>query len=265
MLVRLEPVLRPGVEVAPKQVPELTGALLQVQGAVRGLAGRAGTIPGVVVPQAWAPLTDAGRTLVDRQVQWLRWAAAQVDASGRDDGLIGTLRRFVGTGADADAASAAAVTRVSAVVAQLVRATSASPDAVAAWAGDDGLVHRWVATSATRAVGAPGLKSLRRWLAPLEQLEPLRASGLQEACTALLRGELDADEAARAFDRGLADASLTERRRGTGLDAFDGRVHERAVARFTRASSSVRDHVTTALPEQVLASWTLAPPLRGDK
>ena len=259
VLVRLEPALRPGVEVAPKQVPELTGALLQVQGVVRGLAGRASTIPGVVVPPAWNPLTDEGRTLVDRQVQWLRWAAAQVDAGGRDGGFVGALRRFVGTGAGADAASAAAVTRVSEAVTQLVAATSASPDAVAAWAGDDGLLPRWVETSPARAVGTSGLTSLRRWLALLEQLEPLRASGLQEARTGLLRGELDADEAARALDRGLADASLAERRRGTGLDAFDGRVHERAVDRFTRSSSSVRQHLTTALPQQVLASRTLDP------
>ncbi|WP_299038531.1 DUF3320 domain-containing protein [uncultured Pseudokineococcus sp.] len=260
VLVRLEPALRPGVEVAPKQVPELTGALLQVQGVVRGLAGRASTIPGVVVPQTWNPLTDEGRTLVDRQVQWLRWAAAQVDAGGRDGGFVGALRRFVGTGAGTDAASAAAVTRVSAAVAQLVAATtSTSSDLLAAWTGDGGLLPRWVETSPARAVGSPGLTSLRRWLALLEQLEPLRAAGLQEARTALLRGELDADEAARAFDRGLADASLAERRRGTGLDAFDGRVHERAVDRFTRSSSSVRQHLTTALPQQVLASRTLDP------
>lgn len=261
VLDRLSPALRPGAEVKPKAVPELTGALLQVQTAVRGLAGRAGAIPGLVVPESWNPLTDEGRDLVDRQVQWLRWAGAAVDgaqAEGRG-GFVEALRRFVATGAGVDAESGAAVSRLSAAVRQLVTTTGADGEAVASWAGDAGLLRRWTATTAARAVGAPGLPSLRRWLALLEQVEPLRAAGLHEARVELLRGGLDADDAARAFDRGLAEASLVERRRGTGLDAFDSRVHDRAVERFSRSSASVREHLTTALPAQVLAARTLDP------
>ncbi|MEJ5943677.1 DUF3320 domain-containing protein [Pseudokineococcus basanitobsidens] len=258
-LARLEPALRPGAEVAPKQVPELTGALLHVQGVVRGLAGRAGTIPGLVVPPQWNPLTEEGRGLVDRQVEWLRWAGTQVDTGRGTSGFVGALRRLVAAGGGADAGSASAVRRVSTAVSRLAATTGASPEALDAWAGDGCLLPRWQQTAGARAVTPPGLTSLRRWLALHEQLEPLRAAGLPAARSALLRGEVDADDAARAFDLGLAEASAAERRRSTGLDAFDGRAHERAVERFTRSSSAVREHLTSALPEQVLATRTLDP------
>ncbi|WP_155850341.1 DUF4011 domain-containing protein, partial [Arthrobacter sp. Br18] len=71
-------VTRPGVEIKAKDVPELTGALLAVQGAVRGLAGGAADIPGIVLPASWNPFTPAGQQLLRNNVQWLEWAAALV-------------------------------------------------------------------------------------------------------------------------------------------------------------------------------------------
>ncbi|MEJ5914503.1 DUF3320 domain-containing protein [Pseudokineococcus sp. 1T1Z-3] len=259
VLEQLAPALRPDADVAPKAVPELTGALLQVQGVVRGLAGRAGTIPGLALPATWNPLTDEGRTLVDRQVEWLRWAGAVVDTGRTSGGFVGALRRCVAEGAPVDDAHAAAVQRLAAAVTALATATGASPEALSSWAGEGGLLPRWTATAGARSAGATGLPSLRRWLALLEQLEPLRAAGLGEARAALLGGSADADEAARAFDRGLAEASLDERRTSTGLDAFDSRLHERSVDRFLRTSGAVREHLTTVLPHQVLTSRTLDP------
>ena len=48
---------------------------------------------------------------------------------------------------------------------------------------------------------------------------------------------MPADDAVRAFDRGLAAASVAERLDATGLDMFDAQAHEKAIRRFTSASA----------------------------
>ena len=63
--------------------------------------------------------------------------------------------------------------------------------------------------------------SLRRWVTFLDTLEPLRSAGLFDARRAARHGAVTADDAVRAFDRGLAAASVAERRDATGLDLFD--------------------------------------------
>ena len=120
--------------------------------------------------------------------------------------------------------------------------------------GDDGLVLRWSMTRPERGVESPALVSLRRWITFLDTLEPLRYAGLFDARRLLVTGAVRADDAVRAFDRGLAAASVVERLDATGLDLFDAQVHEKAIRRFTSASRAVRGHLTQALPARVLAS-----------
>ncbi|WP_448616245.1 DUF4011 domain-containing protein [Modestobacter sp. URMC 112] len=257
---QLAGVLRPGAEVEPRQVPALTGALLQVQSAARELGRRAGEVPGLQVPPAWNPLTDPG--LVDRQAGWLRRAGAAVD--GRD-GFPGALRDLLAAGPVADPAGAQRVTGIADALDRLVTACRTTPAALAGWAGDTGVTVQWAATRVERATSTPGLPSLRRWLELLAGLEPLRAAGLTDARAALLSGEVPADDAVRSFDRGLALASVTEREAATGLAAFDAPVHDRAVARFTAASRAVRAHLTAALPASVVASRTFDAAARGGR
>ena len=72
----------------------------------------------------------------------------------------------------------------------------------------------------------------------------------------MLSGEIPADEAVRAFERGIAEASLRERALSTGLDTFDTNLQMRTVNRFTGASSAVRQHLLTSVPAQVLDART---------
>src|SRR3954468_22877143 len=98
-------------------------------------------------------------------------------------------------------------------------------------------------TRPERGVEHRGLMSLRRWVSFLDTLEPLRAAGLTDARRRLVRGEIRADDAVRAFDRGGALASVTERAAATGLDTFDEVYHEQSIRRFTAASRAVRRHL----------------------
>ncbi|MGY1815616.1 DUF3320 domain-containing protein [Blastococcus sp. SYSU D00820] len=246
---QLAPVLRPDVTVKLKDVPELTASLWRLQTAAHTLAARASVIPGLAVPAGWNPLLDPA--LLEGQVEWLRRAGAVVDSSS--DFAV-SLRRYVVAGPGPDAAAAAAVRRLADAVRGLLEVCGCTAARLAAWAGDDGLLFRWAMTRPERGVEHTGLMSLRRWLTFLDTLEPLRAAGLTEARTALVRGELPADDALRAFEYGIALASVAERRDAAGLDGFDQGVHEKAIARFTAASRAVRRHLTAALPASVLAA-----------
>ncbi|MGY2082345.1 DUF3320 domain-containing protein [Blastococcus sp. SYSU DS0539] len=253
---QLAPVLRPGAEVAPKAVPELTGALLQVQSAVRAIAERAAGVPGLAVPSQWNPLTDAGREVLDRQVEWLRSAGAAVDAA---DGFPGVLRALLAAGPIVDAEAGAAVERARDALSQLLTACQTPEERFAEWAGADGVLTRWEATAAERATQVPGLPSLQCWLDLVAGVEPLRAAGLGQARQAILSGRLEADDAVRAFDRGLAESSVSERQAATGLDGFQPDRHERAIHRFTAASRAVREHLRSAVPAEVLQSRPFDP------
>ena len=253
---QLAPALRAGASVAPKRVPELTGALLQLQSAVRGLAERASGVAGLTVPPGWNPMTDAGRELLDRQAAWLTWASEVVDTQ---DAFALALRSFLTSPPTVEAASARAVRTLSDAVTALGDATRATSDSVARWAGGVGLVARWSMTRGERNLDEPALHSLRRWLALLTELAPLAAVGMQAAHRQLMTGEVPAEAAVRAFDRGLAETSAQERLSSTGLDAFDAAAHERTIGRFTRSSAAVRSQMTTAIPGEVLAARRFQP------
>ncbi|CAA9212978.1 MAG: FIG00832862: hypothetical protein [uncultured Blastococcus sp.] len=253
---RLAPYLRPGAAIKPKDVPAAVENLWRVQTAVQSIAARADSIPGLSAPAGWNPFIDTD--LLDRQVQWLRRAGSAVDGSSA---FHVALRKLIVAGLPAGTAAADAVARLRDAVRGLLAACASSSDQLATWAGDDGVVLRWSMTRPERGSmtahgsGAAGsvLMSLRRWVTFLDTLEPLRYAGLFDARRLLVTGAVRADDAVRAFDRGVAVASVAERLDASGLDMFDVQSHERTIGRFTAASRAVREHLTSALPARVLA------------
>src|SRR3954470_8363731 len=243
---RLAPFIRPEAKVKPAEVPALVEALWRVQTAVNAIAVRAASIPGLTVPPGWNPFTDAD--LLDRQIRWLRRAGAAVDGSSL---FHVELRRLIVHGLPN---AAAEVARLRDGVVAMLEVCRSSAGQLSAWAGNDGFVLRWSMTRPERGVESPALVSLRRWISFLDTLEPLRYAGLFDARRLLATGVVRADDAVRAFDRGIATASVLERLDATGLDLFDAQVHEKAIRRFTTASRSVREHLTAALPARVLAT-----------
>ena len=71
---------------------------------------------------------------------------------------------------------------------------------------------------------------------------------------AILDGDLDADDAPMAFERGLAEGALEERGLATGLKDFDARAHERTIDRFSARASQVRELLKRDLAAGVLGS-----------
>jgi hypothetical protein len=250
----LAPYLLPDAKVRPKDVPALVESLWRVQNGMHAIAQRADGIPGLSVPEDWNAFLDPA--LIDRQVAWLRRAGTVIDGDGA---FHVALRKLIVAVETPDAAGAAAVTGLRDAVRALVEACATTSSRLAAWAGDDGFVLRWTMTRPERGIGHPRLNSLRRWVSFLDTLEPLRAGGLEKARRLLVTGAVAADDAVRAFERGVAEASVAERADATGLDVFDAEAHERAITRFAAASRAVRAHLASAIPAAVLAGRPFDP------
>ncbi|MDQ3382616.1 MAG: DUF3320 domain-containing protein, partial [Actinomycetota bacterium] len=261
VLEQLRPGLTDGAEVAPKQVPELTAALVRVHGEARALAGRASVIPGVQLPASWNPLTEAGRQVLDGQLQWLGWAGGRVDpagSGGRRATFTVALRDLLASGERADPGQLQVLSDCAAAVEELTALCRSTPAQLSAWSGAAGLVARWQESERMRDGANPELGSLRRWVALRRHLRPLLDNGMTQAHGLLLSGEVDADDAVRALDRGLAEASVRERHTESGLEGFDAAAHERSITRFTRASDGVRRLLPDALQEQVVGARPFA-------
>ena len=97
--------------------------------------------------------------------------------------------------------------------------------------------------------------SLRRWVTFLDTLEPLRYAGLFDARRLLVTGAVPADDAVagvrpRRWPRRRWPSGWTR----PGSTCSTREAHEKAIRRFTAASRAVREHLTTALPAQVLGT-----------
>ncbi len=255
---RLAAVLRPGARVRPKQVVELTGELVALREGVDRLAAAVRQVPGLVLPPGWSPFAPAGREFLVRRVEWLRWAGSVVEPARSR--FAGPLRAFLATPAVLDPGPvAAALTALQ----EFAKVCGAGPAPIAEWAGEPGLVAAWLTSAGERQLGDDG--SLRRWVALLAHVEPLRDEHLDEARELVLRGGVDPDGASRAFELGLAEASVGERKRAMGLGSFDAAAQDRAIGRFVGVAAMVREHLRTAVPAQVVRSRSFDPAASGGR
>jgi hypothetical protein len=260
---RLDPVLRPGAEIKPKQLPALTEALVALQQQAHGVAAQVSTLPGLTLPAGWSPFADTDRRGLEHHVARVRRVAQLVDPDRPDRAeLVAALRPILARG---DRTDPRPLREAAAAADALVRGCRADAAALAEWSGEHGLPARWRATAAERSLADPQLGSLRRWLDLLEHLQPVRAAQLDDARAMLLAGTLDADEARRSFELGLARGSVGERLRATGLADFDGAAHERSVSRFVDAARGVRDHLATVVPHGVVAARGFDPRATGGR
>ncbi|MFJ2509341.1 DUF4011 domain-containing protein [Arthrobacter citreus] len=261
VLEHLSGVLRPDAQVRPKEVPALTEALLQVQAAVRGLAGEASSLPGVALPASWNPLTEPGQEHLRRSVEWLKRTAELVRLGGTaaPEEFLPALRAFLRQRVPVPAEAVAAAQVLADAAADLFAPSVVTKTELAVWRGEHALLARWQQTAPGRGTVPDAAPSLRRRIRFLAALEPLRAVGLTEARAQLLLGQVDAEDAVAAFELGLAVASRRERAAATGLREFEPRRHEKAIERFLTRSAAVRAQLRDAIPAEVLAARPFNP------
>lgn len=253
--------LRPGLaadaSVPPKQLTNLVSGLLELQTAMRQLADQVRAVPGVVIPPAWNALEGDAIALLDHQIRWLTWAADQVQPASSQE-FIPVLRDFLARADPVPVHTVRALRELAEALAHVQRALSANDEDMRRWSASTGIIGQWQETGHGRDVLDPNLGSLRRWLEFRHHLRPLKEWGLEEAHHELLTGALPSAEAALALERGLAEASIVERRRSQGLAVFDDSAHNRTVSRFCENAESAREALTGALAAEALSRRSFA-------
>ena len=247
--------LTPYLSAVPKrkEALPLVDALLETRNRAAQLSPAVYLLPGLRAPASWNPWDPATQQQLQGQIGWLQSIASAIDPEKASaNPYTAALRSFL----EADAmASPGVIDDVAELALALDQIPQAAPGAdLADWLGGAPLLRTWSDGSAARESGPEHSRSLTRWLNHLQALEPLREVNLDEAAAQLRDGVVPAHLAAKAFERGIAEASLVERRGATGLDVFDAGAHNMSVARFGVSSESVRDHLRTVIPAQIVAA-----------
>ncbi|TSE16656.1 DUF3320 domain-containing protein [Arthrobacter sp. KBS0703] len=256
----LSPVLVSGAEIRHKELVPLLEKLVAVQHEVSGLRATRGSLPGLPADQQWNPLKPDAQADLRHRISWLRWAAQAVQPSPEPDAVSfqTELRTFLKDAPDVHQNVIGWLRELSHAWEEFLKIQGVGSDDLRAWTSERGFLAQWWETSVPRRLDAAGSVPLTRWLELIRHVEPLRTAGLVDARIAILDGELEADDAAAAFERGLAEGSLAERRIATGLSDFDTIVHERTIERFTSRAETVRELLKTNLAAEVLHSRTVS-------
>lgn len=205
-------------------------------------------LPISLVSAQWNPFIAEQADVLSIALPWLSWIGDQVNPTDRAHALV--LREYYSS--TATGAGAGALARLADAWHQLATTAALRPEEVQRWAADDGFVARFWSSRATRNLATSTPIGLERWLNLVRHVEPLRRSGLDTARAAILAGGIPADDAALAFDKGVAIASIAEREDATALSDFDIAAHNKTISRFTTSTHAVRAELPRGIPAEVL-------------
>jgi hypothetical protein len=231
-----------------KTLSTLTGAVAASAVEAAALRDAALKLPMALVDAAWNPFIPEQADRLRRALPWLPWLSKTLapDGSARAGGLRGYYASTtVGTRRDQ-------LSRLADSWLQLDSVSVVTPERVAGWAGKTGFLAQWWTTRGARNIDSTQPVVLERWLNLVRHVEPLRRNELYDAHTAILTGRIPANDAALAFDKGVAIASITEREDATALSDFDVSAHNKTIARFTASTHAVRAELPRAIPAEVL-------------
>lgn len=232
-----------------KTLSTLTAAIAETHAVVSDLRGRLTRLPVMVIDATWNPLlTDASAHAI-ASLDWLTRLVATLSNTAQEPHVADLRDYYAHTAAGA---LVEPLRRLAAAWQALIDSSGVSLDRQKAWGGDGPFMVRWWATRATRRLETSVF--LQRWVDLVDHVEPLRTIGMDEARTAILTGQVAGEDAALAFDRGLAGSSIIERLDATALGDFDVTAHGKTIQRFTESTQAIRDELPRAIPEQLLAA-----------
>ncbi|GAA1938967.1 DUF4011 domain-containing protein [Agromyces allii] len=237
-----------------KTLSELTGRIAATNAKLTELRAAIAKVPLPLIDGGWNVLVQADVDAFNARLSWVRFAAHALDGSTNPHAE--QLRRYfsstaVGSG-QAELMSLAATWR------SLIAVAAVAPGDAASWAGEVDFLTRWHSTRTARNLATGEPVTLVRWLELIRHVEPLRRHGLITARVAILEGAMPAEDAALAFDKGVALASIVEREDATALNAFDIAAHNKTIHRFTASTHAVRAELPRAIPAELLAGRTFA-------
>ncbi len=247
-----------GADVPRKEAVAYLARWLQIQGDMRGLVAQANKVPGLRFPDDWNVLSADEAAQLTQQVTALREMAEAADPTRHPGPFTVALREVLAEQAAIAPQEAERLGAFAEALVSLPSLVGASAPELEQWSGADGFLPRWRATSARRDPLDPRLSSLVRWVELRRHLAPLKRHGMDEGHRQLLFGALASDAASVALERGLTTASLSERSRSQGLEAFDAVSHQRAVQRFVESSADIRTMLRGTLAMQAIERRTFS-------
>jgi hypothetical protein len=239
------------VEVNLKSLSALTAQLQNSHAAVADLRQRVSTLPVALFDRPWNPFVAADAAHLTESFAAVR-RVGEVLSKNPTDPRITDLRKFYSdtpTGTLAPTLQA-----LSAGWRQLTAATGTTSAQQQLWAGDGSFIAQWWSTRGARRLESAA--TIERWIGLLQHVEPLLRADMADARRNILAGNVVAEDASLAFDRGVAIASIAERLEASGLSDFDVTAHGKAIQRFTTSSSAIRDELHRSIPARLLAGRT---------
>lgn len=239
--------------VDPKtfELKSLTSTIEDIRNShatVADLRSRVANLPAKVIGEPWNPLIPEHATKVRNELAWLQWISATLSGHPNDAHVSG-LRSYYAS--HPVGACAGELAHIAPAWGALATATGAGPEQQKAWSQPDDFISRWWATRAARRLDDTA--SIEHWVSLLRLVEPLTPVGMGALRTAILNGEIDADDANLAFNRGLALASVAERRDATALGSFNAGAHDKTIDRYTHSVRAIRGELPRAVPAALLA------------
>jgi hypothetical protein len=231
--------------VDPKSIElkSLTARITEIMSShatVNDLRNRVARLPVKIIEQPWTPLDPEPAGKVRRELASVRRAAAILSAQPTDPHVT-DLRSFYET--HPAGAFAKELARIELAWNALVAVTGGS-------AGRRDFVGTWWATRAAR--GLQDATSIELWADLIKLVEPLNAVGMGATRIAILNGQIDSDDANLAFKRGMAAASVEERRQATALGSFNAEAHDKTIGRYTKSLRAIRTELPRAIPAALL-------------
>ena len=251
----VQPLLAEGATVLPAQVPGLLMGLQAARSHAAQLTAQLEEVLGDIAPRPWTPMRSTA-------VATLREAVERVERCDTFARQHGELWRLIEEEGSPATDTADVLHDVAAAWARWTVLLGSGVDTRRRWADGRHWTDAWAedAQAWTREIGDGADAPVRRWAGMVSQLDPLRTAGLDEFRDALLTVRLDAAEAEVAYLRGVATASLRERRDAGGLQGFDAALRDGEIVNYAAAAEAARGEQTVALPADLLQRR----PYRGD-
>lgn len=230
-----------------KTLTPLIADIAESHAAMTNLRDRVARIPTPVIGEPWNPLIPEHTAKVRQELAWLRWTATLLSAQPNDPHVVDLRTYYANQPVGAFASHLARIPRAWSA---LATATATGLERQNQWAQPEPFITRWWATRAARRLDDTA--SIEHWAALLRLVEPLKPVGMSAVRAAILNGEIDADDASLAFARGVALASVVERRDATALGSFNAAAHDKTIERYTNSLRTIRSELPRAIPAALL-------------
>ncbi|MDQ1551934.1 MAG: hypothetical protein QOD50_1356, partial [Actinomycetota bacterium] len=230
-----------------KSLSSVTEEMSRSFDTVKHVHSRVARIPVDVVPGRWNPLVKEDADNLADQVDDLAWIVSTL-CEKADQPHTADLREYYASAPVGTLTKQ--LDRLALAWKRLTEVTGISPSQQNDWAGEDGFIGGWWTTRADRRLNSA--TSIEQWVELLRHVEPLRVVGMDRARIDILKGRVVADDAALAFDRGTAIASVAERLVASALGDFDVAAHNKTISRFTASAQALREELHRAIPAQLV-------------